>query len=462
MNPKSIFVLLALVTLFVPGFATETFKPADPNDPVPIQCQQGSGDVYTYIAWTQISGSRPATEDKPARVTGLVRVVIYGGAEALTIFTPRIRIDGQTDKMYSRLPYNVDFNCFPISVSEYPVHSGHKKIEILFDDNTTTRVPSPVADVKNVGVIGDTGCRNNKKQSCGEQKDWPFKTIAAQVAKEKPDLVLHMGDYRYSKVNCPGMTCADNWQNWLYEFFLPAKPLLDVAPIAFSRGNHESCNGGAGDGWFLLLQNQFSSNVNEITCKVKDEATYKYTKLWSFDTLAGEDKHRFFMLDSCNADDAKADNAGPFKTMADEVKAQCEKGGFKSATLVTHKPVWAAKKASQINLTLQTAFGDTLPKPITMAQGAHIHNHEVVTFAKDSGRVPQIVTGNSGVQINTTVKSGNHTIAGKEAQVEAGTQFGFDLWKQDPKSPSGWSIDLHKLTFKDGKPVWTKKKALSE
>ncbi|HSS77422.1 MAG TPA: hypothetical protein VLV54_11825 [Thermoanaerobaculia bacterium] len=64
-----------------------------------------------------------------------------------------------------------------------------------------TRVPVPSLKLKKIAVIGDTGCRIKcdpdgkcEVQNCNDPKKWPFARVAAKVAQEHPDIVIHVGD----------------------------------------------------------------------------------------------------------------------------------------------------------------------------------------------------------------------------------------------------------------------------
>ena len=110
--------------------------------------------------------------------------------------------------------------------------------------------------VVRVAVLGDTGCNPAEQQLCDSPKSWPFPEIATaatggMAGASGPDLVVHVGDYRYRK---RGLGEGDNWQNWRDDFFAPAEPLLLAAPWVVVRGNHENCHGKHGAGWFFFLQ----------------------------------------------------------------------------------------------------------------------------------------------------------------------------------------------------------------
>src|SRR5262249_52417530 len=90
--------------------------------------------------------------------------------------------------------------------------------------------------------------------------EWPFRLIAEVAAQQKPDLVIHVGDYLYRETPCPagnlgcaGSPSGDTWAAWQADFFAPAETLLRTVPWVFVRGNHEVCDRG-GQGWSRTLE----------------------------------------------------------------------------------------------------------------------------------------------------------------------------------------------------------------
>ena len=123
------------------------------------------------------------------------------------------------------------------------------------------RFPLLPNEIKQIVVIGDTGCRlkGTFTQDCNDPVKWPFAVVARLAAARRPDLVIHVGDYHYRETACPdtqpgcaGSPHGDNWAVWQKDFFNPAAPLLAAAPWVLVRGNHELCSRG-GHGWFRLL-----------------------------------------------------------------------------------------------------------------------------------------------------------------------------------------------------------------
>lgn len=111
-----------------------------------------------------------------------------------------------------------------------------------------------------VAGVGDTGCRSGFV--C-----WPgtnnFTQVATSIASKDPDLVFHVGDYRYINEGAFG---SEQWQYFLTEFFAPANELLRKSVLIAGRGNHEQCRHHDvwyGNGWFYLFEatNSLTSSV---------------------------------------------------------------------------------------------------------------------------------------------------------------------------------------------------------
>ena len=89
------------------------------------------------------------------------------------------------------------------------------------------------------------------------QGDWFFAEVAQAAHRAKPNLVIHVGDYRYRD-----QKIADKWEYWEADFFVPASNLLAAAPWIAARGNHDVCSDyqvtpkgrWEGDGWLPVLR----------------------------------------------------------------------------------------------------------------------------------------------------------------------------------------------------------------
>jgi hypothetical protein len=189
---------------------------------------------------------------------------------------PNLVVDGTPHPMVER---TAPASCFPVTVCEAAIPYGavSATVSSRFGD---AALPLPPSEIQTIAIIGDTGCRLKADHSCPATADgcradctaaasliqdcndpdaWPFATIASTIAKSRPDLVVHVGDYSYREARCPpgdarcaGSPWGDNWPSWRADFFDPAAPLLAAAPWVFVRGNHEDCT-RSNKGWFYFL-----------------------------------------------------------------------------------------------------------------------------------------------------------------------------------------------------------------
>ncbi|MBX9700300.1 MAG: metallophosphoesterase [Acetobacteraceae bacterium] len=143
---------------------------------------------------------------------------------------------------------------FPIAVCEIGLPLEHPGARLPDGTHLTWRHLAQ-GTPRAIAILGDTGCDNkDSRQARCDETSWPLARIAEQAAtlgESGPDLVLHVGDYRYRG--------GDDWQNWRRDVFEPMRPLLLAAPWVMVRGNHENCyrrtpeDRGTGYGWALLL-----------------------------------------------------------------------------------------------------------------------------------------------------------------------------------------------------------------
>ena len=213
-----------------------------------------------------------------------------------------------------------------------------------------------------VAVIGDTGCRlkadkdtdhddEGKFQDCDSKSDWPFSTLAKNVAKRKPQLLVHVGDYIYRESPCPkgdkgckGSPYGDNWDTWKADFFKPAAPLLAAAPWIATRGNHEIC-ARAGDGFMLFLDPTLATDQKPPACSaLLDPLT---VTVGSQQFIMLEFEQRAATSARTAGATSKTSNAPECpkpgcsaKAYADQFAAMQPANG---AWLVSHRPVWGFK-----------------------------------------------------------------------------------------------------------------------
>lgn len=327
-------------------------------------------DPSTPVAWVELTGAGPE-----------LRVTSSNGR------CPDAEIDGQPRSTTLRSPTTADFP----AVCTLAVPADTKRLSL-----GGKLLPLLHGTPQRIVIIGDTGCRIQglAAQACNDPAAWPFPAVAARAAAEKPDLVIHVGDYYYREDPCPlgkavcaGSPHGDHWPTWRAEFFDPAAPLLAQAPVILVRGNHEECRRG-GEGWFRLLDaspwrggcddlsNAFAAKAGDLTFGVLDSS-------------AAEDRSA--------PEGAVADMARQFATLQPELA----KG---ESFILTHRPIWAMVPAARlgplgtlsiaINRTEQAAARDAIPDTTRMVIAGHIHHFAAYSFG--AARPAQLVAGEGG------------------------------------------------------------------
>lgn len=374
---------------------------------------------------------------------------------------PPIRIDGRDEAMQVRA--EPEPPSFPVLTCEALVPSAARQVEI-----GAFSLPLPRETTERLAVIGDTGCRiedGHQTQACNDPDAWPFAGLARTVAELvawltgepqqgdfgdlaqsiaafDPDLIVHVGDYLYREDACPagdagcaGSPYGYDWATIEADYFAPAAPLFDTAPLALTRGNHESCS-RAGEVWFRFL------DPRPYTAECSN-----YTEPYAIEL--GD--LQLLMLDSSAANDTSVDPAQvaiyrqQFERIADLAGPR--------AFLVTHRPMWVFGHAGEqdgqevlfrSNPTLQAASESQLPPGVELVLSGHVHLFELLGF--DADRPPQLVVGNSGTELDpaVTTRLAGLEIAGATVAVgETLDEFGFATLEADGP---GWGLTLRDLT----------------
>lgn len=334
--------------------------------------------------------------------------------------------------------------------------------------------------------LGDTGCRgipdpkkptSRHNQAC-ESSDgsdpWPLAWLAGASANLQPDLVIHVGDYRYFFEK----NDYTSWPFWQKDFFPAAQPLLLAAPWVFTRGNHEGCPGADlpyGAGYFQL----FGSNAGESCGAVQSSGSppaRQYMMPWYFDVATGGlgsgEPHRFVMID-VNTQFATADITQA--TTDFETGMTITAAGPASNWWVMHTPGVQAvyyggavnngdtgvRQALEAATELQFCGTPAAPTPCRPSQFLMGHQHlfQTLTFADTDGGwlFPRmVIVGNSGTKIDQASPSPggqggcaytfpNVKITGASSDLEAAvfteSQHGLVVWTRtnSPADPSGWT-----------------------
>ena len=315
--------------------------------------------------------------------------MVGGGAQARLVTDaetcPTITIDGRSAAMSERAGTNADF-ANRVCAADIPVGVRSAKIGAI-------RLPVPRRRPARLVILGDSGCRLKGlvAQHCNDPSGWPFARVAALAAAQKPDLVIHVGDYYYRERACPegeaacaGSPFGDHWPTWKAEVFDPAAPLLAAAPWVFVRGNHEDCQRGA-KGWFR----QFDAAPFPKACPAQSDT-------FSVD-LGGL---RLWVVDSADSEDM---TAPPDKTAAFVRRLGAVRGG-ENAWIVTHRPVWDSLRLggflsdSVVNATERAALkGRDLPG-VAMILSGHVHNFTALSFGP--ARPAQLIVGTGGDELS--------------------------------------------------------------
>jgi hypothetical protein len=264
----------------------------------------------------------------------------------------------------------------------------------------------PVANPKRIVVVGDTGCRikGTSIQACNDPVQFPAQRIAYYVANYYPDAIIHVGDYYYreapcpagSTINCTGSPYGDNWASWNADWFTPAATMISAAPIAQTRGNHESCGRGQ-DGWYHLLD-PFPYSPAAVACT--NGSTYDYEPPYTVKM----GNATLLMFDSSYANDTTAANSPTIIANYKNELAQILPTLSGNVIYVTHKPTYGLIGVTNGVVSggdndEQNVFASGVPQPIKLLLSGHIHNYQAVQLTS-SAYAPQLVVGNSGTLLD--------------------------------------------------------------
>ena len=293
----------------------------------------------------------------------------------------------------------------------------------------------PPSDPSRLVVIGDTGCRikGAQVQDCNDPAKWPFETVAGRAASEKPQLVIHVGDYLYREEKCPsgsGKLCAgtpsgDLWETWDVDFFKPAAILLAAAPWVFARGNHEAC-GRSWRGWFYYL------DPRPFPASCQPYSAPYVVNLGRFEAA---------VLDTSSAIDTPV-NPAQVKIYASQLASL----HVRNAWLVDHNPFWGVKndrvtgKTGPMSPLLDAAWEKASPQGIDLILSGHTHLFEIIGF--DRGRPPQIVAGDGGTYLEEPILASVNGMTAHGLTISASEtkhEFGYTVLS---KVATGWNVEL--------------------
>jgi hypothetical protein len=212
--------------------------------------------------------------------------------------------------------------------------------------------------------------------------DWATGTDAAkqvmvQIARKKPDVVIHLGDVYYS---CTDFETQNYFMQIWKQYFDPAK-----IPSFTLAGNHDMYSGGAS--YYALLK------------QLNQPASYCCLR---------NDHWQFVMIDT-GLNDRNPNGTDPTYLQDTEVawvKQRVATAGTRKSVLLSHhqlftrysdivSPPAAGQPALAINPKLQAQLGDILPNFAVWLCG---HEHDLVIYEKQLGILLRCV-GNGAVPV---------------------------------------------------------------
>ena len=331
----------------------------------------GRAAAAAPVAWVQMTA------------TGAQARAITDGADC-----PKLTVDGKAQPMSLRAGPQ---DGFPNRVCQAALPKGAKHASVAGAD-----LPLLRAEPRRLVILGDSGCRLKGVviQNCNDPVNgWPFARVAALAAAQKPDLVIHVGDYYYRETPCPPLVagCAgspygDRWPSWKSELFDPAARLLAAAPWVFARGNHEDCNRG-GKGWFRLLD----ADKDVRKCPARSAAF-----------LVPIGGVSLGVVDSADPDDSKVQPA-EVEAFGKALKAIAAAKG--PVWLVTHRPPWGVFRNSAAltdtggNANERQAIKAHGLGPTELILAGHLHTFYSLDFGV--GRPSQLVVGTGGDSLDS-------------------------------------------------------------
>jgi hypothetical protein len=380
--------------------------------------------------------------------------------QPITATCPPLSVDGMPVAMSVR---STPTTGFPVTECEAQVPPGHVTATI---DGVALKLP--VANPRRIVVVGDTGCRikGTSIQACNDPTQFPLAAISNFVASFAPDMIVHVGDFYYREAACPAANAGngtttgcgnspygDNWASWNADWFTPAQPMMLAAPLALTRGNHESCARG-NMGWFTLLDVAIPFTTAAVSCAAG--STYDFTP--PYIVKAGQVS--LLMFDSSYANDSTVTptDVSNYQSLLSGILPQATT----ETIFVTHKPAYGlisatADASGNIDVTggdvdEQALFANGVPQPIKLLLSGHIHNYQAVQV-NNKNYAPQLVIGNSGTLLDPQYVPGNqvgnvYQMPGAATQATVvGTadlsEFGFAVLDI---VPGGYTANLYDLS----------------
>jgi hypothetical protein len=402
------------------------------RNPLPIQLISAFA-FFLAAAPVRSQALTPAWVELGEGSQALARIIVTSPQDC-----PLIQIDGASMPMSLRQPVPPGFR--PVCELAIPNHAKSASVN-------GKSLTLPKRNPSRVIAIGDSGCRIKGRlaQDCNNPATWPFLQVAASASREKPDLIIHVGDYLYREGPCPegdeamcgGSPAGDNWDAWNADFFTPAAQLLASAPWAFTRGNHEDCNRTWRGFFYYLYPRSLDSHAWDVPDACNQTKAMKYPPPYLI--RLGKFQLAIFDTSAMRENDLDPEQIAEFSSQLASLHP-------KNAWLSTHYPFWgfypdeSSGKPMPLVATLQAAWEKAAPTGYTLILGGHVHLFEYVSV--DTGRPPQLVAGDGGTRLDVPMEASVKATQLRGARVigdQTRQQFGYTVLTKKGKI---WQMEL--------------------
>lgn len=277
--------------------------------------------------------------------------------------------------------------------------------------------------VNSLAVLGDSGCRikGGTAQACNDSEAWPLARVARSISRDRPDVVLYLGDYFYREAACPaasnadcggspeplpGAPFTDSAWGWVADVLVPMAPIFATAPVVSLRGNHELCYRG-GNGFFLMFDPAFGT-ADACAPSSTGQAPVVYSPTWAVDLpLSKARSLRLVMVDSANGSDTSIDDtiAAAQRPLYEQARQLAR--GASDAWLLTHRPISGVVTSDYLpnppgTATTWTSITNTyssqgLLDRFHLTLSSHLHLLQAVNVPT---LPPELVLGNAGTDLD--------------------------------------------------------------
>ncbi|MBR7782309.1 metallophosphoesterase family protein [Undibacterium luofuense] len=416
-------MMISAVTLALAGCATTGTQPTAP---------QGLQSAFVLLGENGVPVARAITTDAVCPA-----LEVDGRSLAMQVRMPAETI---AQRKTASKPEDSKPSAFPVLTCDATLPVGARSATLA-----GRTLPLPEPEIKKIVVIGDTGCRmktaDNYFQSCNDSEKWAFREMVESAAAQKPDLVLHVGDYHYRENACPdgnkecgGSPWGYGWDTWKADFFDPATALLKAAPWVMVRGNHETCV-RAGQGWWRFMDPRAVQGGRDCN-QEQNDTLGDYSDPYAVPLgLPGAMQTQLIIFDSSKV--------GYKALPAQDPVFRRYTGQLQHATALSTRAPWnffvqhhpllgfAVERSKSGDLTvfpgivplqdgLKTLHQDKLfPAQVQTTIAGHVHLFQAVTYK--TGQAAQFISGNGGSSLDVPLTAA--AIQGKTPMPGAEVDF---------------------------------------